>query len=364
MKNKFEEKNGKFIWFDLITPKSVLFFYPIIKKIQNNSPILITTRGGDGYNEVLQLLQLYNLEYINVGNFGGEKLKDKLYDSINRQLKLLEIVEDFDIEKLICLSSVDAVRIAYGLGIPICNFYDIPLSDYRTNFKMALPQARLTIPLSTKMFKPFVVPDEIFLRFGLEKEQIIEYEFIDPLLWLKDFQFDKEYVQNFYKKYGIDRSRFTIVVREEEYKSSYVKKRYPILYEALPIIYKKFDANIIIIPRYESDYLKQLFPFAYVVEEKIILQHLLKDADLFIGGGGTINTEACFLGTPTISTRSFISHYDKWQIDNGLMVWVDNVDELLFYVDKAFSSQLKPNTAPLNTMNVDIDFIVNEILMA
>ena len=184
-----------------------------------------------------------------------------------------------------------------------------------------MAQVRLSIPLATKMFKPFVVPDEVILRFGLEREQIIEYNFIDPLIWLKNFKFNKTYVEKIYKKYNIDRNKFTILIREEEYKASYVNKKYPFLYEALPIIYKNFNANIIIIPRYESNYLKKEFPFAYVIEEKIILQHLLKDVDLFIGGGGTINTEACFLGTPTISTRSFISHNDKWQIDNNLMVW-------------------------------------------
>jgi len=136
-------------------------------------------------------------------------------------------------KKLVSLSSVDAVRVAFGLGIPVYNFYDIPLSDYRTNFKKALPQAKLTIPLSTKMFKPFVVPNEVILRFGLEKDQIIEYQFIDPLIWLKDFKFDKNYVEKIYQKYNINRQKFTILIREEEYKASYVRKKYPFLYESL-----------------------------------------------------------------------------------------------------------------------------------
>jgi len=353
----------KYIWFDLITPKSVLFFKPIIEALKKrNKNVLITAREGQDYKEVVKLLELYNLDFVNRGSFGGKDLKDKLQASINRQKELMEFITKFEIEKLVCLSSVDAVRVAFGLGIPIYNFYDIPLSDYKTNFKKALPQARLTIPLSTKMFKPFVVPDEIILRFGLEKDQIVEYNFIDPLIWLKNFKFDKKYVQEFYKKYRIDRNKFTIVVREEEYKSSYVNKKYPFLYEALPKIYKKFNANIIIIPRYESDYLKKEFPFAYVIDEKIKLQHLLKDADLFIGGGGTINTEACFLGTPTISTRSFISHYDKWQIDNNLMVWTDNKKELLNYVQLAFEKKLIPNANMINKMEVNIKKIVQKLL--
>jgi predicted glycosyltransferase len=357
-----KNKKNKFIWFDLVTPKSVLFFRPIIEELKNKGKkVLITARESEDYKEVVDLLKLYNLEFVNRGEFGGGDLKDKLKASINRQKELMEFVSEFNIKKLVCLSSVDAVRVAFGLGIPVYNFYDIPLSDYKTNFKKALPQARLTIPLATKMFKPFVVPDEVILRFGLEKEQIIEYNFIDPLIWLKNFKFNKTYVEKIYKRYNIDRNKFTILVREEEYKASYVNKKYPFLYEALPLIYKKFNANIIIIPRYESEYLKKEFPFAYVIEEKIILQHLLEDVDLFLGGGGTINTEACFLGTPTISTRSFISHYDKWQIDNNLMVWTNNLNELINYVKLAKEKKLKPDISKLNKMKVNIDMFIEEI---
>jgi len=351
-----------YIWFDLVTPKSVLFFKPMIEELKRiGKNILITARESEDYKEVVDLLKLYGFAFVNRGSFGGGDLKDKLHASINRQKELMEFITEHEIEKLVCLSSVDAVRVAFGLGIPICNFYDIPLSDYKTDFNKALPQARLTIPLASKMFKPFVVPDEVILRFGLEMDQIVEYKFIDPLIWLKSFKFDRNYVKKLYEKYGIDRKKFTVVIREEEYKASYVNKKYPFLYEALPLIYKMFDANIIIIPRYESDYLKKEFPFAYVIEEKIILQHLLKDVDLFIGGGGTINTEACFLGTPTISTRSFISHYDKWQIDNGLMVWTNSVDELLDYTAMAREKKLKPDLTAVEEMKIDMEMLINKI---
>ena len=349
------------IWFDLVTPKSVLFFKPIIDKF-NKSEIIITAREGSGYKEVVELLKLYNIDFINRGSFGGGNLKDKLEASIQRQKELMEFIAQHHIEKLVCLSSVDAVRVAFGLGIPIYNFYDIPLSDYKTNFKKALPQARLTIPLATKMFKPFVVPNEVIERFGLETEQIIEYNFIDPLIWLKDFKFNKEYIKQIYQKYNINRDKFTILIREEEYKSSYVDKKYPFLYDSLKEIYNKFNANIIIIPRYESDYLKKEFPFATILEEKIILQHLLKDVDLFIGGGGTINTEACFLGTPTISTRSFISHYDKFQIDTNLMKWTNNKNELLSFIQQIKNKQWQIDTKIIKQMDVNIDKIIKEIL--
>ena len=351
------------ILFDIDMGKWALFFIPIIKELQKlNINVIITSRGGKDYTELNEILNLYNMEYISIGEFGGANLENKLKASLYRQNELIKIIKKYNINKTISGCVVDVNRVAFGLGIENINFYDMPIKAHDTDIKKTLPQIRLTVPLSSKIFKPFVVPNEIYLRLGLEKEQIIEYNFIDPLIWLKNFKFDKEYVKKFYKKYNIDRKKFTILIREEEYKASYVNKKYPFLYKALPEIYKRFNANIIIIPRYESDYLKKEFPFAYVIEEKIVLQHLLKDVDLFIGGGGTINTEACFLGTPTISTRSFISHYDKWQIDNGLMVWTNNKEELLKYVKLAFEKKINPNLSKLKEMNVDLEKIVNEIL--
>jgi len=348
------------IWFDLVTPKSVLFFEPIIKEIRKNKNILITTRGGDGYKETIELLKLYNLEYTNIGNFGGSCLISKFKASLDRQFQIIDYLAHHNITRLVCLSSVDGCRAAFGLGIPIINFYDIPLSDYQEDFKKALPQARLTIPIATKMFKPFVVPREVIKRFGLDDEQIFDYNFIDPLIWLQNFHYDEQYLKKCLENYPIDYSKKTIVIREEEYKSSYVKKKYPFLYDTISQLYKELGANIIIIPRYESDYLEQQFPFAIVLKEKIKVQHLLKFGDLFIGGGGTLNTEACFLGTPTISTRSFICHYDKYQIDHNLMVWVSNKDELLSKSKELINTTI--DTGLLKTMTIDIDKIVKEIL--
>jgi len=278
------------IWFDLVTPKSVLFFEPMIKEIQKqNVKVFITTRGGDGYKETIELLDLYKLPYENAIPYNKIDAKSKFEASIDRQIKFMEFIGHHHIEKLVCLSSVDACRVAFGLGIPIINFYDIPLSDHTTNFTKALPQARLTIPLATKMFKPFVVPNEVIERFGLDEKQIYEYNFIDPLIWLKDFKYDFNYVKKILKNYNMDYSKSTILVREEEYKSCYVDKKYPIIYEALEEIKNLTNSNIVIIPRYESQYLKKEFPFAIILEEKVEIQHLLAFSDLFIGGGGTIN---------------------------------------------------------------------------
>lgn len=350
------------IWFDLVTPKSVMFFKNIIELIKEKGvEVLVTAREGQDYTEVVELLDLYHIPFVNRGTFGGAGLKDKLKASIDRQLSLMEFVSDYDIQCLVCLCSVDANRVAFGLGIPIINFYDIPLSDYKTDFKKALPQARLTLPLSTKAFHPYMVPREIFERFGLEDDQIITYHFLDVVAWLDDFKADRSYYNAILEEHGLDENKPTVIVREEEFKSSYVKHQYPIFYDGINQLNKEVDANFIIIPRYEPGKLKEKFPFAAILDQKIVVQHLLAYADLFIGGGGTLNSEACYFGTPTISTRSFVSHYDKLLISKGLMEKADTSEELV-KIGKLIIGERRDAKVIFDKMSLDLEEIVNKIL--
>ena len=331
------------IWFDLVTPKSVLFFKSLIMKLDN---VIVTTRGNKEYKEVTELLKLYNIPYISIGKY-GDSLEEKLKNSLNRQKKLIDIVKKYNIKKLVTLSSVDAIRVAFGLGIKIINFNDMPLRSYKFEYKDITPVTRLTAPFSSVLFKPFMVDDEIFLKLGVEN--IKTYNFIDPLIWLKDFSVDDEYIQKTIPQ--IDINKPIVVVREEEYKANYVLHQTSFLYEVIKKL-QEWDINLVIIPRYESEYLKKRFKKAIVLEKKINLQNLLAKSYLFIGGGGTINIEACYFGVPVISTRSFISHYDKFLIDNNLM-WHSNDSKEIISLSKKLIKQKTDSKPIFNKMEVD-----------
>jgi len=138
-------------------------------------------------------------------------------------------------------------------------------------------------------------------------------------------------------------------------------KKYPILYEGLEILKDQMDVNFVAIPRYEPEPLQELLPFATVLKEKMIIQHLLAFADLFIGGGGTLNSEATYFGTPTISTRSFVSHYDKLLIDEGLMKKADTVEELV-ELCKANIGVRTDAKSVYDKMTLKLDELVEEII--
>jgi len=348
------------ILFDISTPKWVLFFYPIMKRLDElNKKYIVVSRGGE-YSELNKLLDLYKIAYISIGEYGGASLEGKLKASIDRQIKLIEIIKRYNIKVVISGSVVDINRVAFGLGIKVINFNDIPMKDYKDKCESITPITRLTAPFSSVLFKPFMIKDEIFEKIGVCKDRIKTYNFIDPFIWLKDFKVDKEYIKKEIPQ--IDDKKPIIVVREEEFKASYVQNKYPFLYEVLGEI-QNWDINLVIIPRYEAKELKERFKKAIVLEKAIILQNLLAKADLFIGGGGTINIEACYFGVPVISTRSFISHYDKFLIDKGLMWHSNEVKEIILLAKKLIKQNTKQKSKEVfSKMNVDIDMFIKELI--
>jgi len=230
---------------------------------------------------------------------------------------------------LICGAVVDSVHVAFGLGIPIVNIYDTPAVTNPGNLespKNITAVTRLTLPYSKLFFYPYIMPRSMFSNLALSDEQIIPYDFVDVCLWMKDIKVEDK--NDFRKRYGIDNGKMTIMIREEEYKAHYVSEKLPLLYSVIPALKEEINANIVIMPRYESEYLERDFgDIAVVLKEKLRPEEFYPFIDLFIGGGGTMNLESVYYGIPTISTRSIWLYHDQYLIQNGIMHWTNSEKE-------------------------------------
>ncbi|CAM2802779.1 DUF354 domain-containing protein [Helicobacter burdigaliensis] len=334
------------IWIDVATPKYALFFSLMIKALKNRGfkDILVTTRYGVNYTEAKEILDLHHVEHIVFGEYGGVSLLEKFEARIFRQKEILNLFKTRGVPKvLMCGAVVDSVQVAYGLGIPVVNIYDAPAVS-KPNTKEAKQEltavSRLTLPFSKLFFYPFIFPKELMLRFALDENQIVPYPFIDVALWMGNLQ--KEAKNDFRITYGLDVSKPTILIREEEYKAHYVKEKIPTIYEVIPLLKKEFDVNLVIMPRYEKERLKNDFgSIATILEEKLKPEEFYPFVDLFIGGGGTMNLEAVCYGIPTISTRSIWMAYDEYLIKNNLMFWTQDCKEILEITKKMLGKRVQ-----------------------
>lgn len=326
------------IWIDVGTPKYAMFFSCMIPELKRRGhDVLVTTRYAPHYTEAKEILELQGIEHIVLGEYGGSTLLQKFQARIFRQKEFLDIFEARGIpEVLICGAVVDSVHVAYGIGIPVVNIYDTPASTFagdKENPKNLTAVARLTLPYSKLFFYPYIMPREMFNNLTLEEHQIIPYDFVDVSLWLKNIKRDEK--NDFRVHYGLDKNLPTIMIREEEYKAHYVKDKIPIIYTLIRKIKERIDANIVIMPRYERDYLERDFgDVAHVLQKKLKPEEFYPFIDLFIGGGGTMNLEAVYFGIPTISTRSIWLYHDQYLIENGLMHWSNNIEDILELVPK------------------------------
>ncbi|MFQ5970266.1 MAG: DUF354 domain-containing protein [Nitrososphaerales archaeon] len=311
-------------WFDVLTPKQVNFFKPLVDELRNRKHNVLCT--GRNYREVGELAKIKNFEILVVGAHGGESLYGKLYASAQRVEKLIDIADKFKPHSLISLASPEASRVAFGLGIRHVGFCDAPHAE---------AVCRLSIPLMNSLMCPSIIPAMEFTKYGIDEKKLIRYRALDPAMWLRNG------VKKIYKHsdLGLDSSKKTITFRFEESQAAYLHglNKSP-AFKMLGVLVNSFDySNIVVLSRYagQIEALKKEFASKAVVIEKVIDgTSLLMLSDIFIGSGGTMNWECALLGIPNISYTSMKYHVNEYLIKKALVVRCTDAAALRKFVSK------------------------------
>lgn len=290
------------IWIDILTPKQLLFFEPIVRKLRKNHQVLCTSRA---YSEVSKLAKIRGFRLVIVGKHESDT-RSKLGASIERMKKLSHVIEKFSPDLTISFCSPEAARIAFGLGIRHVAFCDSP----HANAVM-----RLTLPLIQNLLIPWIIPKTEFTKFGIEKKNIITYKAIDAALTIKRESKSRTLWKNSTKK--------NIVIRMEEEQAAYATKSSKII-PLIKEITRKFQSdNIIVLARYpeqiqrlEKKFGKKIRVMSMSYDGKAILDN----TDLFIGSGGTMTAEAALLGVPTISYNAVPNIIENYLVKNNFIV--------------------------------------------
>ena len=326
------------IWLDITDPKYVLFFRAFLPYLSALDEVCITTRASSEYDECVRLLELFGMVHRCVGGYGGAHIADKFRARMRRQEELLRLFGENLPTLLITGASADAAQVAFGLGIPIVHFADTPMAGHICDARLLTKLARLTLPLSSLIFYPFVLPRECFKLLGMSEENLISYPFIDVALWLQDMPKGRD----FREILGLPTHRPTILVREEEYQAHYVAQKLPVIYESIALLAQNLNANIAIMPRYGFRELEREFgdlENVSIIRQKFAPQEFYPFIDVLVGGGGTMNLESCYLGIPTISTRSLLLFHDTYLLKHRLMSHATSAQEVLGLVREALARQ-------------------------
>ena len=311
------------VWFDVLTPKQLLFFEPMIKRIKKNHTVLCTSRD---YQQVTQLAKIRGLKLKIIGKHGGTKRHDKLNASLHRSKSLSLRIKQFSPDITVSFCSPEAARVSYGLGISHICFSDSP---------HATAVMRLVVPLVQKLLIPWIIPKKEFTKFGIDSKDIVSYRAIDAAI------IAKRKISKNNKTRSKKNVRKIILVRVEEEYASYSTKRRP----AIPIIkeiLKNFsNEEIVVMGRYSSQvkHLEQVFGKKIRVLNKVVdSKNLLENTDVFIGSGGTMTAESALLGIPTISYNAVPNIIETYLVKKKLVIRKTNPKQIANSIEKILRS--------------------------
>lgn len=310
------------IWFDILTPKQILFFDPMIKQLQKDNSIFCTTRN---YREVNELAKLQKMKTVVIGKHGGISKFDKLDASLQRSTRLGKIIEKFKPDLTISFCSPEAARVAFGLGIRHVAFCDSPHAE---------AVMKLSVPLIQKLLIPWIIPKKEFTKYGITEKDIISYKAIDASVIVRHSTRQK------LKK----RKRKRILIRLEEEQAAYVQKNNHTTQIIQKIAFRFSDCDIMVLPRYKSQILrlrKTLENRIKILDKVKVGSDLLQDIDVFVGSGGTMTAESALLGIPTISYNAIPNLVQDYLVRKKLIVLESNPDKIISIIEKILSSNNK-----------------------
>jgi hypothetical protein len=304
------------VWVDVLTPKQVLFFKPLVDELRSKGiEVLATSRK---YREVVPLAERVGLDLRYVGERGGKGPTEQLEAATRRQAEIIPLIEEFEPQVAVSVASAVCARVAFGLGAKHIAVNDSPHSAVA---------GRLSLPLSYQVMCPWVIPVDAWSSFGIGRQQVTRYHALDPAAWLKR------------RAYGgpvpkLDSEKQTITVRVQESDSPYLAGRSrewtTVVLQRLAETFK--DCNLIALCRYgyQVEEVRKAFGSRYTIPDEIIDgRGLLSATDLFVGMGGTMNAEAALMGVPAISAFQGSLYTDAYLQKAGLLAKVSGPDALL-----------------------------------
>lgn len=293
-------------WFDILTPKQIMFFRPVIQELRSSgAEVLVTSRR---YREVGPLAERAGLDLTYVGERGVKGKEEQLLAATRRQAEMIPIVKQFRPQVAVSIASAVCARVAFGLGVKHVAVNDSPHSEVA---------GRLSLPLSHHLLCPWVIPYRAWRPFGLRRDQVTSYRALDPAAWLK-----RPPLEGPAPRLGPGKK--TIVVRVQESDAPYLAKADMSWTDSLlsSMIESFPDVNLVALCRYDFQVqeIKSRFGSKCMVPDEVVSGHsLLSATDLFIGMGGTMSAEAALMGVPVISAFQGSLYTDSYLHSEGLL---------------------------------------------
>ncbi|MFQ5573172.1 MAG: DUF354 domain-containing protein [Nitrosopumilaceae archaeon] len=309
------------IWFDVLTPKQVLFFEPMIKRLRKKHRVFCTSRQ---YREVNQLAKMRKMSLIFVGRHGGSERSEKLKASLGRMNELTKIIKKFSPDVAVSFCSPEATRVSFGLGIKHIAFCDSPHAE---------AVMKISIPLVDRLLIPWIISKNEFSKYGISAKKITSYKAIDASIIIKN----KSNNSTFKFK---NKKKKTILIRPYESQASYANYKETSMISIIQKISKLSNYNVLLLAR-NFDQIKKLkkkFGKKFRVLNTVDNNEIFSFTDVFIGSGGTMTAEAALRGIPTISYNAVPNIVEDYLVKKCLIKREENPQKIVPLIEKLLKS--------------------------
>ena len=299
------------IWIDIDNAPHVQIMEPIIQELEcRGHTVLITVRD---YGHTVELLNMKQRQYVLIGKHPGKSFFLKAIFLLYRMFRLYLWALDKQIDLAFGHGSRSMVLPARLLGIPVVTMYDY---EYIADF------------LFKRFAKVILMP---FLFTNLKDKKYILFPGLKEEIYL----WKHEYIKDWDEEFNIDKNDVLVILRPPASMAHYHNpEAEEIFMEVIKEISTKDGVLGLLIPRTKAQKEEMIELVKDMGGIRILTKavdgiSMLKDADLVIGGGGTINREAALLGVPVYSIfQGKRGKVDKWLESNERITFINSIYEV------------------------------------
>lgn len=336
----------KRIWIDACTGKHARYATFIKRSLEAAGfEVLITTRE---HPDTIPMLEYLGEDYRVAGRWSYSKSpREKLKASLERQLELMQIVDEFGPDAHISFPTVEGCRVAFGLGIPILCVGDSP---------HAVHVYKLTVPLTDVFVTSEGIPKEKITRFGIGPERVVQFRGVDEYAWMSSYKPNHKVVDEL----GLDTDRPIVIIREAETRAAY----YPSDRDPLFSVARRLSerAQVVFLARVREEY-KDVGGRNLIIPSGFVdVASLVFFADLVISIGGTISREAALIGTPSLVYELWETEVNRYLNRLGYPIFLFNdLSLILKEAEKIIKSGTTGHERPRVPLENPLTAILREI---
>ncbi|MDQ3881401.1 MAG: DUF354 domain-containing protein, partial [Chloroflexota bacterium] len=221
------------VWIDLTNSPHVVFFRPIIRRLEAAGVEPIVTARD--FAQTLGLLELYGIEHVAIGRHAGSSIPRKAFRFGQRGAALARFARRAGVTQAVSHGSPDMSLAARVLGLHTTVF---------TDYEGATAMHRVNFRLARKVMLPAVIPYASLVPLGMTRAKYRPYPGIKEQISLADFA----PVAGVIESLGLDPARPVAVLRPPATMSLYHRFANPLFGVVLEHL-TRAGTQVVLLPR-------------------------------------------------------------------------------------------------------------------